>query len=245
MDEFDSDFDVEGDIGDQCYVTGNSPDGGAGTDDVDDGYTRLASPGFDLSGYTDPQVSYYRWFANAGGFSNPNDHLIISLTNGANTAVVEDLTAASFANNWTQTAIRVSDYLTPTANMRLIAETADASGSGHLVEAALDQFEVTELGNPIGITGPEAAAKTQLSISPNPFKGQTTVFVSALPGNQNAQSAVLRITNLQGKTLLTLPVPANTGTFTLQQGNLSAGLYFYTLEQNNQTLTWGKIVVAE
>ena len=239
------DFDVEGDIGDQCFVTGNTPDAGVGADDVDDGYTRLTSPQFDLSGYTDPQVSYYRWFANAGGFSNPNDDFIISLSNGANTVVLEDLTAASFANNWTQTLIRVSDYLTPTANMHLIAETADAPGSGHLVEAAFDQFEVSELADPIGISSPAAAASAQVIISPNPFKGQTTVTVSGLVNNAGTQNAVLRITNLQGKTLLTLPVPANTGTFTLQQGSLSAGLYFCQLQQNNQTLAWGKMVVAE
>ncbi len=127
------------DQGQRAYVTGNAG-GAAGTDDVDGGTAILTSPVFSLTGYSDAYVSYSRWFFNAGGTGTPDDNLTISLTNGITTIAIETIGGSSLQpGGWASSTRRVSDYLTPTANMRLIAQTADGA-VGHLVEAAFDKF---------------------------------------------------------------------------------------------------------
>jgi subtilisin family serine protease len=128
------------DQGPRCFVTGNGG-GSAGTDDVDDGIVTLTSPVFDLSGTSEPYISYARWFYNGGGSSTPNDNLQVRLSNGSTTVVVETVGGSGpVAGAWVDRTIRVSDFITPTANMRIIVETSDLPGSGHLVEGGFDKF---------------------------------------------------------------------------------------------------------
>lgn len=138
--------DVANDFGSECFVTGNGG-GAAGNDDIDGGYTRLTSPVFDLSSYNEPYISYYRWFYNAGGSGTPDDNLTVSISNGSQTVQVEllDVNTAN-SNQWNFNNIRVRDFVTPTANMTFILESSDGvtSSTGHLVEAALDRFEVVD-----------------------------------------------------------------------------------------------------
>ena len=104
----------------------------------------LTSPVFDLSTYIDPEISYYRWFANAGGSGSPDDSLIITLTNGVADQVIDIVTAnSSSLNQWIFSTTNISIPLT--SNMQLKVYTADYS-PGHLVEAAFDMFQVEELG---------------------------------------------------------------------------------------------------
>jgi hypothetical protein len=112
------DLDVATDYGGFACVTGNDPDPNAGTDDVDGGFTRLVSPVYNISGYNDAYLSYYRWFFNDGGSSTPNDYMTVRITNGTDTVLLENLTTT--ANNWTQRTYRIADYVTPTATMKLI-----------------------------------------------------------------------------------------------------------------------------
>ncbi len=137
------DADVTGDFGSLCFMTGNGG-GQAGTDDVDDGTTILTSPVFDLTNYSEPILSYYRWFYNGAGSGNPDDSLIVSVTNGTQTVVLEK-NAASTAplSQWLFRTYRLNDYITPSNNMRLIVHTFD-SPTGHLVEAGFDLFRIKD-----------------------------------------------------------------------------------------------------
>lgn len=134
--------DVSTDCNRNAFVTGNGG-GNAGDDDVDGGKTTITSPEFDPTGYTDPYLSYYRWFYNGGGFGgNPNDTLKIKLTNGNTTVTLENVTYASPGNSsWSLKTFKISDYITITAAMRLIAEASD-NNPGHIAEAGLDLFQV-------------------------------------------------------------------------------------------------------
>ncbi|MGB1205093.1 MAG: choice-of-anchor B family protein [Chitinophagales bacterium] len=145
-----ADTDSSNDLGEQCFVTGNAFSDSAGTDDVDAAETTLTSPIFDLSSYNDPQLSYERWFLNTSGNGAPDDELTIELSNGITTVLIESVVDGdAFESQWYENTIRVSDYITPTANMQMTIETADF-GEGHLVEAGFDNFKVTDL-----ITTPE------------------------------------------------------------------------------------------
>ncbi|PCH91696.1 MAG: hypothetical protein COB85_08830, partial [Bacteroidetes bacterium] len=140
------DFDVTTDCHDEAYITGNTG-GGVGDDDVDNGNTILSSPIFDITQFTEPYVNYYRWFFNDGGSGTPNDVLEVRLYNGITSAIVETVTEATAGNGtWVQRSIRVSDFIAVSSTMQLTFETSDLSGSGHIVEAGVDQFEVGDYG---------------------------------------------------------------------------------------------------
>jgi choice-of-anchor B domain-containing protein len=141
--------DQAADPGNACYVTGNGG-GSAGTDDVDAGTAVLTSPVFDLSAALDPSIEYSRWWFNDGGSSSPNDSLVILLSNGSTSAVLEVVVDGDAAeSSWADRSFRVADFLTPTATMQLILQTADRPSSGHLVEAGLDAFRVVDGGSSV------------------------------------------------------------------------------------------------
>lgn len=137
------DTDVPDDFGSACFVTGNGG-GSAGDDDVDDGSVTLTSPVFNLSNFNDPFITYSLWFFNDGGSSSPNDSLIVTISNGADTAMVDVLTAATGNNGWNAHTFRVKDFLPLSSTMTMQFTTRDNSSSGHLVEAGVDFFFVVD-----------------------------------------------------------------------------------------------------
>ncbi len=145
-----TDDDISTDIGNQCYVTGNDG-GGAGDDDVDNGTTTLTSPSMDLSSYNSPTISFYAWFFNDGGQGNPNDELVVRIDNGMTEVTL--LTIDNNTNGWGGPyEFLLADFIDITDDMNVIFETNDAQGSGHILECAIDLFEVTDLFQYAGFT---------------------------------------------------------------------------------------------
>ncbi|MEZ4962631.1 MAG: PKD domain-containing protein, partial [Saprospiraceae bacterium] len=135
------DLDVPNDLGDQCYVTGNGG-GGAGDFDVDNGTVILTSPTMNLAGFSQPILSYARWFFNDGGSGTPNDNLIVRITNGTDVVVLETISQSS--STWNNSPeFDLASLITLTDNMQVIFEAGDYD-PGHLVEAAVDAFLVRE-----------------------------------------------------------------------------------------------------
>lgn len=221
--------DVIGDCSNKAYVTGNNG-GNASNDDVDNGHTILTSPVFDLSGYTEPYLFYKRWFFNDGGFGNPNDSLIISISNGTSTAVLETVTAATAGNStWLARNFKISDYVTPSATMTLTARTADAQ-PGHLVEAGLDHFYITDSVSTIGIE--DIIAAGSVNVYPNPFTGSTQVEYSL---EALDVSCAMVITDVTGRVVKNIAVTEKQGIVRLGE-ELSQGIYFVQLK-NGSTFT--------
>ncbi|MBL4753562.1 MAG: T9SS type A sorting domain-containing protein, partial [Flavobacteriales bacterium] len=138
------DVDVSTDCHNQAYVTGNGG-GSAGNDDIDNGNTIVKSPIFDLTGYSEPYVKYERWFFNNGGGGTPNDTLRVTISNGVVSVLLEEVIESSIGNSsWVPRSFKVSDYIAITNFMQLTFTAADYAGSGHLVEAAVDLFQVEE-----------------------------------------------------------------------------------------------------
>lgn len=159
---FAPEIDADGDCYHNAFVTGNTFGGGVGADDVDDGNVILTSPIFDLTAFENPAISYYRWFANGGGWSDGNDSLLVIISNGEDEKIVE-LMIGMIENEWLEKSFLVSDFLNPTDNMRLSIEVNDWPSDNHLVEAGFDVFMVyEELVSSINM--PE----DRLKIYPNP-----------------------------------------------------------------------------
>lgn len=159
--------DIPDDYGLKCFVTANNQ-GGSAADDVDGGVVTLLSPVFDLSGFADPYIRYYRWFYDGAQNGNtPDDNMLIKLTSGGQQATVENVTASE--NSWTQKVFRISDIITPGNSMRLSIEVSDlSSGNANIVEGGIDKFEVLEA---IALGANEVNEVAGLAVFPNPTTG--------------------------------------------------------------------------
>lgn len=184
-------FDAVGDFGREAYITGNGG-GGGGTDDVDGGTVTLISPMFEDLGLADLKVSYQYWFANGGGDQPLNDNLTIKISNGRETVVAKTYEANGGAS-WVADSFLISDFVEITDSLQIIIETDD-TGSGHIVEAAFDNFLVygrtipvsTENYGPSGFTA---------SVFPNPTNESFQLTFEGRTLNQ----ATLRVTDVAGR----------------------------------------------
>lgn len=122
-----------------CWVTGQHTAGQtAGFNDVDNGFTTLLSPIFDLSMVQNPTMSYWRWFVG----TPPDDTFVVSISNngGSSWTTVEALSGGS--NGWVQYQFQPASLLPLTSQMRLRFVALDG-GSGTFVEAAVDDVKVS------------------------------------------------------------------------------------------------------
>jgi hypothetical protein len=174
-------FDHTPTTGTMCYVTGNTTDStNVDVADVDGGKTSLTTPTLDLTGMAEPTIGYWQWFTSfhpigtSSGHNgpDPSDYLavLISNDNGANWTVVD--TTRGDENHWEERTIRVADFVTPSAQVRVRFVAADLT-PGTVVEAALDDFIVYDAALPnVGV--PAAGGSRALALSaprPDPARG--------------------------------------------------------------------------
>ncbi|NNC94936.1 MAG: choice-of-anchor B family protein, partial [Chitinophagales bacterium] len=223
--------DISEDISNQCYVTGNGG-GGAGTDDIDDGFTILTSPTFDLSNYLDPYIEFSRWFFNGGGFGGPvNDSLQITISNGI-TSVVIDQVIAGVANVWTHQNIKVSDWIQPSAQMQ-ISLFANDSDPGHIVEAAFDGFKVVDSST---VAIEFIAGQSGVTIYPQPATNAIHV-----DSDENINSYV--VYDLNGKAVIESESQKSMIETTIDLSGLSNGLYILQMELHSRIVNQ-KIIIS-
>ena len=133
--------------GTQCYFTGQGSNGGSlGENDVDGGTTTLVSPTYDLTGLTDPTISYYRWYNNGTGGSPGADTFTVEISDngGGSWSTVEVVgPTADASGGWIQHSFLVSSIVSPTANVQLRFMASDL-GTGSIVEAAIDDLAITD-----------------------------------------------------------------------------------------------------
>ena len=142
--------------GSQCAFTQNASSifDGLGSNDVDGGHTTLYSPYYDLTSYTNPAFSYYRWYTNSpySGANPGADWWQVMITDdGVNWQYVENNMSSDIS--WRQFAFRVSDYVSLTGDVQLkfIASDSIRIGQnldgGSLIEAAVDDLFLYESQN--------------------------------------------------------------------------------------------------
>lgn len=217
-----------------AYITGNNT-GSASSDDVDNGSAIMISPVFDLTTYTEPYMDYSRWFYNSGGSGAPNDSLKIMLNNGTTTAILETVLAATpGSSTWVHKSFKVSDYIAPTATMKVIVRTADIP-TGHLVEAGFDKFLINE--GPTGINE-LANNNVMLNAYPNPFADALNIVYDL---NSKTDNALLSVTDITGKVIYSERLTAAKGAVVLAP-QLNPGLYFVNITVGKELLKVIKVV---
>lgn len=167
-----------GEFGEFCFLTGQSPspDGGIGENDVDGGHTTLRSQNIDLTDYEEPVFSYYRWYVNAPpSGANPGTdwwYVQVSDDGGSNWVFVEETRTQDIS--WRRNAFRVSDYIDITDEFRIQMIASDSTfegqnlDGGSLIEAAVDDIHLWEIGVAPGVEEVEDLA--ELNVYPNPVE---------------------------------------------------------------------------
>jgi hypothetical protein len=130
--------------GTDCWVT-DGRGGGLGDYDVDGGKTTLVSPAFDLSNAAGARVSYWRWYSNDTGATPNTDVFVVEISDdgGATWQNLETVgpTGEGTSGGWIYHEAIVSDFVGLTDNVRVRFIASD-EGSGSIVEAAVDDFEI-------------------------------------------------------------------------------------------------------
>lgn len=222
--------DVTGDCGEECFVTGNAG-GNAGADDVDNGYTILRSPIFDLSQAVNPILSYYTWFINAGGSSTANDSLVVEIDNGTNRVVLQVRTASSSVSQWIPSNYTLSQHITLTATMRLIVTVGDHPNAGHLVEGGFDHFFISD-----PTIGLEETVLESVLIYPNPLKDKLTVMLPV-----SKAYTYIYITDLSGRMVYRSDIQAGQSEMVIQT-NFDAGAYVLVIENTKGSRETVKLI---
>lgn len=132
-----------------CAFTGNAAVGaGIGTNDVDNGFTTLLSPAVNLTGVANPVISYRRWFSNNAGANGNVKVMRVEISNddGVNWTLAETVgPTTQNSGGWLLGTINVQTiFASPSSQVR-VRFIPDDSGTGSLVEAAIDDFRVTQL----------------------------------------------------------------------------------------------------
>ncbi len=133
-----------------CWFTGQGTIGGAlGEADVDSGSALLVSPVFDLAGLQDPVVSFWIWYSNSGGAAPGQDIFTVELSNNGGAVWTPVLqigpSGAGTGGGWIRYQISPASFMALSNAMRLRFNASDL-GAGSLVEAAVDDLEITTFG---------------------------------------------------------------------------------------------------
>jgi hypothetical protein len=225
------DFDASGDCGENCFVTDNTI-GAYNAHDVDNGYTNLTSPVFDLTIYQNPVIEYDRWFVNFGGTGTPNDSMLVKLTNGTDTVSLEQVNRnSSGLTSWYHSSIPLTGLINFTSTMQLLVHVEDYP-NGHIVEGGIDNFFVSGFLT-TGIK--ENNQSVQLSIFPNPSRGE---FSISLPSGWNDEVS-LEIRDLTGRIVFAQSLTASS----VVRPDLTSGCYLVVAKDVNGKICSGRLIV--
>lgn len=139
-------------VGTKCWITGAAAGSSVGANDVDGGATTLTSPTFDATtpaGYAtgEAYVEYWRWYSNDQGSAPNADSMPVQISNNNGSTWTQIELVTDNANAWVNKRFRISDFVTPTASMKLRFIARDL-GSGSIVEAGVDDVLATVVACP-------------------------------------------------------------------------------------------------
>ncbi len=238
------------DPGVDCWFTGQgTPGGSVGEADVDNGSVTLITAPLDLSATADPVITYWAWYSNNQG-SVVDDEWVVDMSNdGVNWVNV--VTRSASTSGWELFEHRVADYVTISEAV-LVRFVATDTGSGSIVEAAVDDFQVHDNPQPAGLSGAQDAPLgprvALMPNRPNPFNPTTSIaFVVREAGP--ARLAVYDVHGRHVRTLVDAPrLEGGNHTVTWDGRNdhgksQASGVYYYKLEAAGRHITRSMVLM--
>ncbi|MFT4600360.1 MAG: choice-of-anchor B domain-containing protein [Arenicella sp.] len=210
--------DAPWDCGNKTFVTGNGSTAG-NTDEVGGGETTLASPLFDLSGYSSPYVNFNVFYYNMFGPFYPADTLFVTMFNGTETVSIAKIHKDNInMNQWVPKSYEVPAGFTLTANMQLFVNISDYNATISICEAAFDHFSITDFS----MVSIEEEVE-EILFYPNPVSN-VLIFKSGLLGR-------FEIFDLEGKSIKEGVISPS-----ISVNELSAGMYIIQLQDSEGKL---------
>ncbi len=202
----------------KALVTGNAPAPSTqvGLADVDNGRTSVITPVFDLTGFTNPIIEYYRWYTNDKG-SNPGaDFWTVHIKGDVGNIWFKMVERTRISDNsWRRRIFSVDEQL-PGFSKVMLKFTAEDLNPGSAVEAAVDDIFIYDNESALSVEGVSPAVRAQ--IFPNPASSQVTV---RLP--QQAEGTI-SLHDLSGKEIQRVTI-ANSNEQVLDVQSVPAGIY--------------------
>lgn len=226
-------------FGDLCFLTeraGQASDG-LGLADVDAGHTTLLSPVIDLTNYSAPVMSFYRWYTNnPPSGANPNAdwwQVSVSDNSGASWTTVENTKTGDRA--WRKFAYRIEDYVTvnSTFQIKFVASDSTRPGQyldgGSLVESALDDISIWDTQDWSSV---EENDVFHVNLFPNPAENSIRLNFS---GKLNAEST-FEIRNQLGQLIQSGKV-MNVSSKEIDLSGINQGLYYVVIRSGDARIT--------
>jgi choice-of-anchor B domain-containing protein len=217
--------DWSSDIGNQCYVTGNSSSQ-VDADDVENGTAILLSPPMDLTIYNSPVLRGFLYFTSFTQDQQSLDSIKLYVSNGTEEVLIQEYPGTAL--NWRIINEPIKPKINITNNMRLRIECFDNPNylGFDSYEAAFDLFRITE-GSPSSTNEPLLDAT--LVARPNPFKSQALIEYKT-PAEGRYQ---LNLYDLLGRRAETVAIEGGEGMVAFGQ-SLRPGVYYVRLEGEGQ-----------
>lgn len=221
--------------GEFCFFTGNGANPATpGENDVDDGRTTLQSNAIDLSGYTVPTFTLWRWYTNSppGGANPGQDWWYVQISpDGNDWYFVENTRTDERA--WRRLAFRVQDYFTPTSTFRIRFIASDSThigqnlDGGSLVEAEVDDIQLWDQQD-VGIH--DLSKVPSMQVFPSPATDEVRLQADHLANGP----VTVRILDAAGRVLRNERANAANGTLRsrFDVHDLAPGGYQLRLEWN-------------
>jgi len=217
--------DLGGDVGNTCYVTGNSTSS-VDLDDVEDGTMNLISPPMNLANYNDPIMNAFLFFTSFTQDGQSLDSIRLFVSNGIEEKQI--LARAGATTSWQPLTVHLKNFISMSDNVRIRIECYNdpAYVGFDSYEAAFDYFRVVD-GSPTGTNEPELEAT--LLARPNPFRGQFLIEYKT-PNDGQYQ---LNLYDVMGRRVESNAVESAEGIVVAGQ-SLQPGVYFVRLENGQQ-----------
>ncbi|MFT5166341.1 MAG: choice-of-anchor B domain-containing protein [Saprospiraceae bacterium] len=213
--------DVSEDIGNSCYVTGNTSDLFDGV--LIGGDASLTSPLFDLTNYDEPFMSFSFWYLNVdpnngnAGFSD----FFVQLDNGTESVIVDTVSFEEFGEiSWELSEFDIAEYITPTNSMTVTFTATSPVDFTEITEAGVDFFRVWDAS--LTDTKELVDHNILLQAYPNPSAGDFVIRYDLQSTDNNSKAMIY---NTLGQLLEIIALTDSKGQLTVGS-QYEQGIYF-------------------
>jgi hypothetical protein len=230
----------------KCLVTGNIT-GTATTQSVKNGLTSVRTPFYDLTGYTNPIVEYYRWYSNDRGYFPKKEIWKVQMSAGSEIFTKDVENTNQSDHQWRRKIFKPLDLISTAKQMQLrflATETptviAGAGSFNGLVEAGVDDLVIYE--GKEGVVSSIAEMKQELAkIYPNPAIDVLNVILPSA----SFENISIAFYDIAGKLISTVPVTKGAAKYSIDTKAMTSGQYLLVIQMDKTIQTHKVTIVAE